>query len=199
MSSPLVHAILSRIEAPAASVVARPVPPGVDESHEYYRRYIERVPQGNLLEILRRQVGEVVDFFGAFNEAQAGFAYAPEKWTIKEVLGHLIDTERVFAFRATWFARQSAGALPGFSQDDWMAPADFNRRPLQELIAEWIVVRAGTIALLEGLPADGPSRRGIASEREFSVQALLYICPGHVIDHFDAVRRLYLADPAWPK
>lgn len=191
MKPSLLKSALTLLERPPASVAARFEPPAADEYDPYYVRYISRVPAGDLPAILRSQADDVAAFFGGFSPAQGDFAYAPGKWTIKEVLGHLIDTERVFTFRALSFARRDPSPLPSFDQDVWVAPAECGRRSLDELIAEWIIVRASTLAMAEGLPADAPLRRGIASDKQISVRALLYATAGHVNYHLEMVRERY--------
>lgn len=196
--APMLDAILSALERPAPSAAARFEIPEADEYDPYFGRYISRVPPGDFCSILRRQVDEVASFFGALGPDQAEFAYAPGKWTIKEMLGHLADAERLFACRALSIGRGDPSPLPGFEPDEWIAPARFGSRTLEELLAEWIVVRAGTLLLAEGFPEDAPLRRGTASEKEISVRALLYVQPGHVIHHLDVLRERYLASPLWP-
>ena len=136
--------------------------------------------------------------FGALSPAQADFAYAPGKWTVKEVLGHVTDTERVFAYRALSFARHDPSPLPGFDQDVWAGPAACGRRSVGDLLAEWMVVRAATVVLAEGLPEAAPLRRGRASDRDFSVRALLHVPPGHLNYHLEVLRERYLGAPAAP-
>jgi hypothetical protein len=177
---------------------ARLEPPAADEHHPYYGRYISRVPAGDFIAYVRRQADEVARFFGGMSEAQGDFAYAAGKWTIKELLGHVIDAERVFMFRALSFARADPNPLPSFEQDDWVGPSGAAGRRLAGLVAEWTAVRAATVAFLEGLPADAPLRRGIASEREFTVRALLYGVAGHADYHLEVVREKYMAAPGWP-
>jgi hypothetical protein len=189
---------LSVLERPG-SAAARFDPPSADEHDPYYSRYISRVPAGDFLAHLRGQADTVVRFFGPLSPEQGDFAYAPGKWTVKEVLGHLIDAERVFAFRALSIARQDPSPLPDFDQDVWVAPAACGRRSLPELVAEWTVVRAATVALADGLPAEAPLRRGIAAGKEISVRALLYVPVGHLDYHLDQLRARYLAAPTWPR
>lgn len=198
MTTTLVQSLLSLLEGPTTAPAARFEPPAADEYDAYYGRYIEKVPPGDFVEFLRRQVTEVVTHFGGLTSDQADFAYAPGKWTVKEMLGHLIDTERVFVYRATSIGRQDPTPLPGYSQDDWMAPAAYGTRPLADILREWVVVRAATIALADGFPADAPLRRGTASNRPFSVRALLYVPAGHVEYHFDVLRERYRGAANWP-
>lgn len=199
MSTPLMQTTLSILERSSARPAARFDRPAPEECDAYYRRYIEKVPPGDFYEVLRRQAKEVADTFGAFTPAQAEFAYAPGKWTLTEVLGHLVDTERIFTYRAVHMARQDPSPLPGMDQEVWMASADYRGRPLPDVLAEWMVVRAGTIALAEGLPAEAPSRRGTASEKPFTVRALMHIPPGHVAWHLDHLREHYVGAKDWPR
>ncbi len=194
----LTSAVLSALESAAPSAAARFDPPDPTEYAPYYGRYIERVPGGDLLAVLRRQAGEIAEFFGALSEAQGAFAYAPGKWTVGEVLGHLTDTERVFAYRALSIGRADPSPLPGMDQDVWAAPAGFGRRTLQELIQEWLVVRAATILLAEGFPPEAFLRRGVASENPFTVRALLFVPPGHVNYHIEILKERYLGAESWP-
>jgi hypothetical protein len=173
--------------------------PAADEYAEYYGRYASRVPRGDFLAVLRKQADEVAGVFGALTSAQAGFSYAPGKWTPKEMLGHMADTERVFAYRALSIGRGDPSPLPGMEQDDWMAMAAFGRRAMADILAEWRAVRAATLALVEGFPPEAALRRGVASENPFSVRALLHIAPGHTEYHLEVLRERYLGAPGWPR
>lgn len=199
MSTTLLHSTLSILERSTARAAARFDRPAPEECDAYYRRYIEKTPPGDFHEMLRRQAKEVADTFGPLTSAQAEFAYAPGKWTLTEVLGHLVDTERIFSYRALHMARQDPSALPGMDQEVWMASADYRGRSMADVLGEWMVVRASTIAMTEGLPAEAPSRRGVASEKPFTVRALLHIIPGHVAYHLDHLRENYLGAKDWPK
>ena len=172
--------------------------PAADEYAEYYGRYVSRVPRGDFFALLRAQADEVAGVFGALTPAQADFAYAPGKWSVKEMLGHMSDAERVFAYRALSIGRGDPAPLPGFEQDDWMATAAFGRRAIGDLLAEWRAVRAATIALAEGFPPDATLRRGVASGNPFSVRALLHVAPGHTAYHVEVLRERYLGAAAWP-
>jgi hypothetical protein len=185
-------------EQPLAGAVAVFDPPGADEHDPYYARYISRVPAGDFAATLRKQVGEVQDLFGALTPAQADFTYAPGKWTIKEVLGHLIDTERVFSYRAAHVGRRDPSPLPGFDQDQWAPTGDFSRRALSDLLVQWSVGRASTLVLVEGLPADAPLQRGKASDMEITCRALLHTIPGHVDYHLQILRERYIGAEGWP-
>lgn len=165
--------------------------PAASDYAPYYARYINRLPAGDLVAIMRRQIDQLDRLFRPLTEQQAAFAYAPGKWTIKEVAGHLIDTERVFAYRATAFSRSDPSPLPGFEQDDWIPFGEFRERKIADLLDEWIATRNATIALVAGMPEAGLARRGVASNLEFSVLALLSIPPGHLIHHLDVLAERY--------
>lgn len=199
MNSTVHNALLAILQTPSTTPRARIDRPETDEYAEYYGRYISLAPAGDFLEGLRSQAERMVETFGGLTDQQGAFAYAPGKWSIAEVLGHLADTERLFGFRALHMARGDASPLPGMEQDEWMQGAEFAGRSAAELLRDWLVVRAGTIAFAEGLPAAAPTRTGIASERRFSVRALLHAIPGHVEYHLAIHRERYLADPRWPR
>ncbi len=192
------NAVRRVLDGPGETPAARLEPPQPGEQHEYYTRYSGRVPPGDLVAFLRAQAAEVESVFGGLTPAQAEFAYAPGKWTVKEMLGHVTDAERVFSYRALHIARADPAPLPGMEQDDWMR-GTWGHRTLPGVLDEFLAVRAATIAMVCGLPADAPLRRGIASEREFTVRALLYGVPGHADYHLDVLRRLYLGAPSWPR
>lgn len=193
-----VSTVLSTLERPLAD--APPLErPAADEHDPYYSRYIDRVPAGDFLALLRSQLDAVVSSFGEFTPVQAEFSYAAGKWTVKEVLGHLIDVERVFSFRAASISRRDPSALPNFDQDAWVPPARLERRTLEHLLAEWIVARTSTILLVEGLPSESQALRGTVSDKVMSVRALLYVVPGHVDYHLEKMRDLYLGAGSWPR
>lgn len=173
--------------------------PAADEYAEYYGRYVSRVPRGDFFALLRSQADEVASVFGALTPAQADFAYAPGKWSPKEMLGHLSDTERVFAYRALSVGRGDPAPLPGMEQDDWLSTAEFGRRAITDLLAEWRAVRAATVTLAEGLPPAAALRRGTASGNPFTVRALLHVVPGHTEYHLEVLRERYFGAAAWPR
>lgn len=181
------------MSAPAtAPVTPRYERPGSDEYAAYYANYIAQVPDGDFLSLVEAQIAEVRALFGGVDEARAARGYAPGKWTVKEVLGHLIDTERVFTYRALSIGRGDPLALPSWEHESWIAPARFNERPLASLLDEWTAVRRATLALLAGFPAEALTRRGSASGNPFSVRALAFIPPGHTTWHLRVLRERYL-------
>lgn len=166
--------------------------PAADEHPPYYSTYIDKVPDGDLLGILADQVPAVLTTLRPVGEAGADHAYGPGKWTIKEVVGHLADTERVMAYRALTFARGDSTALPSFDENTWAPAGRFGERTLASLLDEWVAVRSASIALLAGLPADTGARSGTASGKPISVRALAYIIAGHLNHHLGILEARYL-------
>ena len=169
-----------------------PARPEASEYAPYYERYVSLVPDGDVVETLARQNEEVLALFGGITEERAGFRYEPGKWSIKEVVGHVIDTERVFAYRALAIARGDRAALPGMDQEEYMAGSDFDARTLADLAEEFSHLRRANVLMLRGLPPGAWSRRGVASGNEVTVRALAYIIAGHVAHHVQVLRTRYL-------
>lgn len=168
--------------------------PKADEHAPYYARYIERVPNGDLITVLRDQSADTVALLRDLTPERATHAYAPGKWTVKEVVGHVIDAERIFAYRALRFARGDTTELAGFEQNPYVPAGKFDRRSLGDLLEELQIVRAATIQLVRHADDEVLSRRGIASGKEVSVRALFYIIAGHERHHVDLLRERYLRD-----
>ncbi|HEY0515376.1 MAG TPA: DinB family protein [Thermoanaerobaculia bacterium] len=166
--------------------------PEESEYLPYYGKYISLVPEGDILATLDEQIGETAAFLRAIPETQAGFRYAPGKWSIREVVGHLIDAERVFAYRALRFGRDDRTPLPGFEENDYVRNASFGALPLGDLVAELESVRRSTLFLLRHLDAEAWTRRGLANGAEISVRALAYIMAGHELHHRGLLRDRYL-------
>ena len=173
----------------AESRIPKPV---AGEHDPYFSTYIDRLEGENLMAELELQVGELIELCGDLSEAEAEFRYEPDKWSIKEVLGHLIDTERVFAFRALWFARGEMVALPGFDQDEFVRQADFDQRSVESLVSEFVHLRQSTIDLLAGFREAEWGRTGISNEVSLSVRAIGYILAGHVVHHLGILEERYL-------
>lgn len=166
--------------------------PAADEFDEYFSRYIDLVPEGDLLDLLSRQIEETLSLIEPLGDAGALKRYAPEKWSVKEMLGHLIDSERAFATRAMWFARGLTGPLAGFDQEAFVAGANFDQRSLDSLADEWRWLRKANVAMLRGLEPKALSRRGIANDCEFSVRAIAWIAAGHELHHRRVLQEKYL-------
>jgi DinB superfamily len=167
--------------------------PTTDEYAPYYGTYINKVPERDLVDLLSQQIEETSILLASISEAQASMAYATGKWSIKEVVGHLSDTERIIAYRALRIARGDVTPLPGFEQDDYVRTAGFDSRQLADLIDEFRSVRAATLSLLCTLDATALQRHGVANGMPVSVRALAYIIAGHERHHVEILRTRYLA------
>jgi uncharacterized damage-inducible protein DinB len=166
--------------------------PNADEYPEYYGRYISQVPQGNIVATLEQGLDATLSLLRGLSSDQADFRYAPGKWSIKEVVGHVIDAERVFTYRALRFARNDKTPLPGFEQDDFMRHANFAGRDLSDLAQEFEHVRRASLDLFRNLDAEAWERRGTASGEEVTVHAIAYITAGHEIHHRKIIKEKYL-------
>jgi hypothetical protein len=167
--------------------------PDRTEAAEYFFTYIKQVGAGDIREILAAQATDTLALLKGVSEKDSLHRYAPDKWTIREVVSHINDTERLFAFRALWFARGFADPLPSFDQNVAIASAGADDRTLASHVEEFRAVRDASIALFNGLSADAWSRRGIASGNPFTVRALAYVTAGHVAHHVRILKERYLA------
>lgn len=173
----------------AASIAGRPEP---SEHLPYYEKYIRLVTGEDALAALASQTGETLATLRAVSEVDSLKRYAPGKWSLREVIGHVTDAERVFAYRALRIARGDATPLAGFEQDDWMAEAHFDARSLRELLDEFQAVRQASVLLFRPLDQEAWRRRGVASGGDVSVRALAFIIAGHERHHMAIVREKYL-------
>jgi len=172
------------------TAIPRPEP---SEYVPYYETYISKVPpKGNLLTVLEDQRRETQQLLASLSDVKALHRYAPGKWSIKEVVGHLMDTERVFCYRALAFGRADTNPLPGFDENAWAPTGRFDARSLKDLAAELDVVRRATIALFSGLDADALARHGTANNNPITVRALAWIIAGHERHHVAILRERYL-------
>jgi DinB superfamily len=165
--------------------------PGPGENAPYYDAYIRLVPAGDLIAMMSDQMSDVDQLFRPLSESRASYRYAEDKWSVKQVLGHLVDTERVFSFRAAAFSRNDPGRLPSFDQAAWIAAADYDTRTLISILEEWLAVRRASVEMVGGLSDAALERRGIASDVEFSARAAICILPGHVAYHIARLRSDY--------
>jgi hypothetical protein len=166
--------------------------PKENEYAPYYGRYISLVPAGDFFLHMNKHFDETLGFLRNLTETQAGTRYEPGKWSVKEVLGHVIDTERIMSYRALRIARADETPLPGFEQDDFVRAANFDSRTLDDLLTEFQAVRAATVALLRSLDEKALGRRGTASTFPVTVRALAYIIAGHERHHLNVLRTKYL-------
>jgi hypothetical protein len=165
---------------PVNQLSLRPQP---GEYSEYYDRYISLISQQDILEVLDQQRREMVLLLCGRSESEGDFRYAPGKWSVKEVLGHVCDTERIFAYRALRIARNDATPLEGFEQDDYVKYGPFSTLSLEDLVEEFIAVRRSTISLFRALNEEAWDRTGIANQNRVSVRALAWITAGHELHH----------------
>lgn len=170
-------------------VIARPAP---DEYAPYYETYLQHVPEGaDVMALLAAQAAEVARVVAGITTAQAESRYAPGKWSAKQVLAHLADTERVFVFRALWFARGEESPLPGMDENLWAETAGADARTVAAFGVELAALRRHSLDLFASLPAPAWQRRGVASERMLSVRAVPWIIAGHERHHLDILRERY--------
>jgi hypothetical protein len=169
--------------------IARPLPDEYAPYFEYYLRHV--APDADVLGVLAGQATTLSGLVSALTPAQAEHRYAPGKWSVKQVLAHLADTERVFVFRALWFARGETAALPGMDENLWGETAGADARKVADLGAELDLLRRHSLALFAALPAEAWDRRGVASERVLSVRAVPWILAGHERHHLEILRERY--------
>lgn len=167
--------------------------PGSDEYAPYYEKYVSLVPEGDVITTLKRQLDSTLALIRGLNESQGANRYAPDKWSIKELLGHIIDTERIFGYRALRFARNDKTPLPGYEQDDYVRNANFDGRQLSDLANEFEGVRRSNIELFKSFTEDAWSRCGTANDYEVTVLALAHIIAGHEAHHVGILRTRYFS------
>ena len=165
------------------------------ESNEYaphYSRYVDRVPETDILTALEKEGEATKKLLASIDESRGAFRYAPDKWSIKQLLGHVEDSERVFTYRALTFARGGKVALPGFDQDDFMGSSSFDKSTLRERAEGLDAIRRATLSLFRGLDDAAWERSGTASDAHVTVRALAYITLGHERHHLAILRERYL-------
>ncbi len=166
--------------------------PAPNEAAPYYFTYIDRVQSDDIVKALETQLDETVGFLAEVSEEKSQERYAPDKWSLRELLNHVNDTERLFVFRALWFARGFEEPLPSFDQNVAVSGSGADAVSWRELVDEFRSIRQASLAFFRSLPADAWGRAGIASDNPFTVRALAYITAGHVTHHLDVMRAHYL-------
>jgi len=166
--------------------------PALTEAAPYYFRYIDQAQGENALLLIETQLSEVLALSHTISEDKSRHRYAPEKWSIRQVLNHVSDTERAFAFRALWFARGFSSPLPDYDQEIAAGGAEADQISWSEQVREFERVRLATISLFKNMPEDAWMRTGIASNNRFTVRALAFIAAGHVEHHLKILRERYL-------
>ena len=168
--------------------IERPAP---DEYNVFYAGYIRRVPAGDIFDTLTRQIDEVQQLLGPLSEAQAAYRFADNQWSIREVVGHLIDTEQIMAYRALCLSRGEKSSLPGFEQDDYVTAGHFDDQPLSTLLETFSLLRRATIAQLRPMRPEASTERGTVNGFPASARAMVYIIAGHVAHHLESLRTDY--------
>lgn len=178
----------------------RAVPPSRPQKDEYaafYEKYVSLIPGDDIVTTLEAQQRATAQLLAARSEREGNFRYAADKWSVKELIGHVADAERIFSYRALRIARGDETPLAGFEQDGYIKHGGFGERTLEDLAEELTTVRMATLALFHGLPDDAWKRRGTASENPVTVRALAYIIAGHELHHRRILEERYL--PAIPR
>lgn len=167
--------------------------PEANESSEYFKRYIQQVESNDFLQTLKTAKSNTIDFFKKLTEAQWNHRYAPGKWSVKEAMIHMIDTERIFCYRALRISRNDKTPLPGFEQDDYISYCNADNRTATSIIEEYEAVRNATIQLYQYLDDEALVRIGTASDSPNSPRAIGFIIAGHEIHHFKILKEKYLS------
>ena len=171
------------------SELRRPAP---GEHADYFGRYVDLVPEGDIVDTLARQLGETLGLLQDVAPERETHRYAPGKWSIREVVGHMIDVERVFAFRAIAIARSDGVDLPSMEQDEWASRSNAGARQLDDLAQEWASVRRSSVHMFGTLAPGAAERRGRAGGNPFTVRSLAWITAGHELWHRERLARDYL-------
>jgi len=166
--------------------------PQANEAADYYFRYIDLAPADDIVSFLDDQFKQTMPFLEGISEERSTHRYAPDKWSIRELLNHVNDGERIFLGRALWFARGFTDALPSFDQEIAVAGAQANETSWADLVDEFRTVRLGTLSFFRNLPAEAWSRSGVASDNPVTVNAIAYIIAGHVTHHVNVLKERYL-------
>ena len=166
--------------------------PRSNEYPPYYNRYINLVEEDDVLTVLENQKQDMSDLLNGLGEEAAAFRYAPDKWSVKEVVGHIIDVERIFAYRALRFARNDKTPLPEFDQDNYIYNANFHNRTLIDIADEYRAVRESTLSMFYSFSDEYFARQGTASGVKFTVRAVPFIIAGHEMHHHQILREQYL-------
>lgn len=168
--------------------------PEPSEYHDAYAGYVEQVPEGPILELLESELEITLGVLSRVPAEMEEHRYAPDKWSVREVVGHVLDSERLFGYRALSIARDDPASLPSMDQEQWAANSSHGRRPLIELAAELELLRRSHLLMFRGFSEEAWRRRGVASGREFSVRSFPWILVGHEIHHRTVLRERYLSD-----
>jgi len=165
--------------------------PSRTETDPYYYRYIDLVPEADVVGVLERQLPETLAFLGGISDEKSRHRYAPDKWSIRQLVSHVCDTERVMLFRAFWFARGFQSPLPAWDQNPSAEAARADDLPFVSMIDEIQAIRLATLAFFRNMPDEAWDRTGVASGRPFTVRSLAYIIAGHLLHHDAVLKERY--------
>ena len=166
--------------------------PAKNEYASYYQKYVSLIPNGDILKLMEKQNEQFCEFLAQINEEKANYRYAKDKWSIKEVIGHLIDVELVFMYRALRFSRNDKVALHGFDQDAFIANGDFSKLTLSDLVEQFYHIRKAAIPMFSAFTDKMWGRKGKVDKNSFTVRAIAYIMVGHVIHHMRVIHQKYM-------
>ncbi|PYQ27758.1 MAG: DinB family protein [Acidobacteria bacterium] len=166
--------------------------PAPTEYAPYFARYVDLVPEDDICITLKEQGSATESILRLLNDKQASYRYAPDKWSVKQLVGHVTDSERIFGYRALSIARGETRKLPGYDEKSYGVTGEFDRRPWNDLIAELATARQATVALFRGLPEEAWDRSGVANDNAISVRGLAYVIVGHERHHLNVLRERYL-------
>jgi hypothetical protein len=167
--------------------------PLTSEYPEYYVPYVELVPEEDLLTILSEDLKSTIALFEGISDEDGYFRYAPNKWSIKEVLGHMTDTERIMSYRLLRIGRGDQTALAGFNENDFVEGSQINKQSIKDILEDFIATRKATITLIKNMPTDAWVNKGNANNTEVTTRAIGYIIAGHAIHHKQIINERYLS------
>ena len=166
--------------------------PEANEYPEYYKDYISLVPDGDIVDLMKKQTDDIMDFFRSIPEDKGSYRYAPEKWSIKEILGHLTDMERIFGYRALRFARNDTAGLNGFDQNDYVPAGRFNNRTMTGIADEFFNLRRANTIMYKSFTDEDMLKSGTADGNAVNVRSIAYILVGHATHHLNVTKEKYL-------
>lgn len=166
--------------------------PLASEYPEYYKPYVSLVPEGNLLSVLKENLVKTIELFESLSEEDGHIRYADNKWSIKEVLGHMADTERIMSYRLLRVGRGDQTALAGFNENDYVQGSQYNKLPIKSILEDFISARKATLTLIQNMPEGVWTNIGFANNTEVTARALGYIIAGHALHHFNIIKDRYL-------
>jgi uncharacterized damage-inducible protein DinB len=166
--------------------------PLVSEYPEYYKTYVNLVPEGDLLALLEVNLVKTIELFESLSEESGQFRYAENKWSIQEVLGHMADTERIMSYRLLRVGRGDQTALAGFNENDYVESSQINKLPIKRILEDFIASRKATLTLFQNMPEEAWANIGVANNSEITARAIGYIIVGHALHHYKIISDRYL-------